>query len=858
MSTCDVESIYYVATIHILEAGKFMIRKAIGCALAALTLVGPASGVGHAQADGWDYVYGDPGPQNYSRYQAVRSSATGEAYLAGFFTGSFHGLTATDVYRSFVQRIDPDGSIAWTVFADSRSYTDIPREPELLRDDLGNVYFNSNAYYWAGVGSSTWTMISPGGATREPSTPRASIGRPISVSSGGILQVPFNGLNGVERLDANLNLLWSFDVSPYFDSSGAPSLAESPDGTFWIVGTKSRTLPTQSDSISMVHLSATGEVISTIRHFGAVTRTYSGEPASSVLTVGDGYLWVRVLEQLADPSSSPAFPYARSIWSMSTSDGSKLGEIEPNLPTERVVNGSEMLECADLALKFRSDSGPAGILGWQVVMGGARLVVVANCRRVVSPNVGMVPPISTTTTPVLLTYAAEGSLGTGMRRIGARVLGSGTTFSAFDADDSGNVVVAGSTTEGAIFGAQAGVRLQSGSPERAVAARNPTGSLADLPDFEPVTPIRLFDSRPSEPQGAVVIAKQLYGPGTELRIRVTGTAGVPATGVTAVAMNITATEGQGTGFVTVYPCGSRPQASNLNFVAGQTVPNAVIAPVSPSGEICIFANAPTHLLGDLNGWFATGSSLNALTPTRLFDTRPNEPQGAIAVEKTSIGGARELRVKVTGTAGIPLSGVGTISLNVTATEALGSGFVTVYPCGTRPGASNLNFITGQTVPNAVLAPVSASGEVCFFSNAGVHLLADVNGWIPNSNSSFRALEPSRLFDTRPSEPQGSVTVDKRLYGGERELRIKVTGASGVPTSGVSAVSLNVTVTEPTGVGFVTVYPCGGRPGASNLNFITGQTVPNAVLAPVSASGEVCFFSNVGAHLLADVNGWIAA
>ena len=68
------------------------------------------------------------------------------------------------------------------------------------------------------------------------------------------------------------------------------------------------------------------------------------------------------------------------------------------------------------------------------------------------------------------------------------------------------------------------------------------------------------------------------------------------------------------------------------------------------------------------------------------------------------------------------------------------------------------------------------------------------------------------------------------------------GGSGVPGSGVGAVSLNVTVTEPVGPGFVTVYPCGTRPNSSNLNFVGGQTVPNAVIAPVSAQGEVCFFS----------------
>jgi len=70
--------------------------------------------------------------------------------------------------------------------------------------------------------------------------------------------------------------------------------------------------------------------------------------------------------------------------------------------------------------------------------------------------------------------------------------------------------------------------------------------------------------------------------------------------------------------------------------------------------------------------------------------------------------------------------------------------------------------------------------------------------------------------------------------------------------------LNVTVVSgeaPDAGGFVTVYPCGTRPDASNLNFVQGQTVPNAVIAPVSAQGKVCFYVYGKAHLIADVNGY---
>ncbi len=704
-------------------------RRFLSATLALVAaMVAPVFTPATAHADGWDFVYGDPGPQNYSRYQVVRSSPTGESYLAGFFTGTFHGLTATDVYRSFVQRIDPDGTIAWTVFGGTDAFTSLPATPDLLRDGTGNLFFrNSN-------GGAGWTALSPTGAviaTTAPQTADSAAWRPIAVRAGGILQVPFNNLHRVERRDSTLQVVWSFDHSAYFDLGRPPEIAEAPDGSFWLVGTKLRTLPTQQDSISMVHLGADGQLISSIRHFGVVTEAGAptGSNTRSVLTVGNGFLWVNVLEVQPVTSSNSAFPYTKAVWSFATDDGRKLGVVPKAVPREQIPSGGQMLDCPDIDLTttYETTTGP-GLLTRQVVMQGARMVLVANCTDYVA-GFASGWPANGVFRPVLLVYAADGPLGANLRRVSARVVAPGTTLAAIDADDSGNVTIAGSTTQGIVFSGAIERRAETGTPERAVAVRNPTGNIADLPDFRPLTPARLFDTRPSEPQGLVTVTKQKYGPTNELRVRVAGAGGVPAAGVTAVSLNVTVTEPDGAGFVTVHPCGPRPGASNLNFVAHQTVPNAVIAPVSAAGEVCFYSNSPTHLLADVNGWFATGSSLSALAPARLFDTRPAESAGAVDVPKVPVGGATELRVNVTGAAGLPASGIGAVSLNVTATETQGPGFVTVYPCGTRPGASSLNFVTGQTVPNAVIAPVSAAGEVCFYANAATHLLADVNGWI---------------------------------------------------------------------------------------------------------------------------------
>ena len=67
---------------------------------------------------------------------------------------------------------------------------------------------------------------------------------------------------------------------------------------------------------------------------------------------------------------------------------------------------------------------------------------------------------------------------------------------------------------------------------------------------------------------------------------------------------MTVTEPQQPGYVTVFPCGTAlPNASNLNFIAGETFANAVIAKVGNNGNVCSYSSADTHLVVDVNGWF---------------------------------------------------------------------------------------------------------------------------------------------------------------------------------------------------------------------------------------------------------------
>ena len=356
---------------------------------------------------------------------------------------------------------------------------------------------------------------------------------------------------------------------------------------------------------------------------------------------------------------------------------------------------------------------------------------------------------------------------------------------------------------------------------------------AAAPGYTAVTPDRLMDTR-----------ENLGGPmlvgGVARSLQVSGRGGVPTSGAIAVVLNVTVTQPAAAGFVTVWPTGvGRPLASNLNMVAGATVPNLVTVGLGAGGQVDLFSSADAHLVVDVVGWYASG--LVPVTPGRLMDTR--EGLGGVVLGP---GDTRELQVA--GREGVPATGALAVALNVTVVEPTGAGFLTVWPSGAQPTASNLNFVAGRTVANAVLVGVGADGRIRLFNSSGTtHVVVDVAGWF---DSGFSSAVPDRLMDTRDG-------LGGPVLGAGETRELLVVGRNGVPASGVAAVALNVTATQPTSSPFITVWPAGvNRPTASNLNVVAGQTVPNAVVVGVGADGKISLFNSAGStHLVVDVTGW---
>lgn len=225
------------------------------------------------------------------------------------------------------------------------------------------------------------------------------------------------------------------------------------------------------------------------------------------------------------------------------------------------------------------------------------------------------------------------------------------------------------------------------------------------------------------------------------------------------------------------------------------------------------------------------------------------------------------RYALTGAAPVPPA---TVPEAPTITSTLpGDGQVTVT--WAAPAFDGGSAITGYRLTAAPGGATSAVGAatlvatVTGLTNGTSYSLRVVAinavGDSPSSASStavpraFAALPaPARLLDTRNSPTiDGQFSNTGPLPAGAT-LQLPVAGRAGIPTNAPAATT-NVTVVNPTGPGFITVFPCGqARPNASNLNYTTGDTIPNAVITSIGTAGTICLYTSATTHLILDASG----
>jgi murein DD-endopeptidase MepM/ murein hydrolase activator NlpD len=239
--------------------------------------------------------------------------------------------------------------------------------------------------------------------------------------------------------------------------------------------------------------------------------------------------------------------------------------------------------------------------------------------------------------------------------------------------------------------------------------------------YVPANPERILDTR----RGVGGPKHAIGHRGTRV-VQVAGVGQIPATGIEAVVLNVTATRSTASSsYLTVYPTGQkRPTTSNLNFPKGKDFPNLAITKLGDDGTVTVYNHSgSTHVLFDVAGYYRSGApgTFVPVTPTRVLDTR----NGTGAAKGTV---QRGLTLDLSG---IRDPDATAVVLNVTATKPTLGSYLTVYPSGTdRPVASNLNWDPVETIPNLVVVRLGSSDRVELFNYVGsTHVVADVAGYM---------------------------------------------------------------------------------------------------------------------------------
>lgn len=422
-----------------------------------------------------------------------------------------------------------------------------------------------------------------------------------------------------------------------------------------------------------------------------------------------------------------------------------------------------------------------------------------------------------------------------------------TSYTVSAAQARVSVTVPASARSTTLYGLPSGTAQTISVVANNAGGRSAAGSSTVTPtwvvgDYFPVAPVRVLDTRRS---GGPLVLNETRA------VRVTGVAGVPASGVNAVLVNVTVVSPSRTGYLTVYAAGEpRPRTVTTTFAAGRTVAagGPVRVGVGPGGYLNVYNyTGTTHVLVDVVGYVDAhlgtpgASQYVARTPVRALDTRTSG--GPLAA-----GATREVDLSAIAPAGARAAVV-----NLTGVSPAAGTYLTAYQSGTAPPAvSSLNLGAGETRANLAIVPLSASRRFTIYNRFGaVNAVVDVQGFfVPGgaSRGRFAATLPTRLLDSRLSGGP--------LAGGVPR-RIRVAGTPGVPGS-VSAAVVALTGFAASRPTYLTGWSgSGAQPLVSTVNLPVNGYVSNLAVIPVAPDGTIAVTNAVGSsQVTVDLVGFL--
>jgi hypothetical protein len=244
------------------------------------------------------------------------------------------------------------------------------------------------------------------------------------------------------------------------------------------------------------------------------------------------------------------------------------------------------------------------------------------------------------------------------------------------------------------------------------------GWWSDGPDrFGSIVPQRVYDSR--QPGFAALAPMQVR----EVRIP---NSVIPA-GSTAAVVNLTAANAVRPGFMTAFPCGKpAPNASNVNFFAGEARAVGAIVGLGLGNTMCVIADTTVHVIVDVTGYYGPAPGFG---PTAVIEPTAGR---RVVDSRNGIGGplrplaAGEVRSFDPAAGLTNAADASAVMLNFVSTDAAAAGFLTAYPCGgSVPNVSTLNYVRGEAATNLATIELGADRKVCIVSSVQTNVIVDV-------------------------------------------------------------------------------------------------------------------------------------
>ena len=218
-------------------------------------------------------------------------------------------------------------------------------------------------------------------------------------------------------------------------------------------------------------------------------------------------------------------------------------------------------------------------------------------------------------------------------------------------------------------------------------------------------------------------------PADSRRVVVTGRGGVPTGGVSAVWLNLVASNATGRGSVTLHPAGSHQRAvTTLAYAPRRQASTLVLATVGRRGAVIIRdKGARTHLTASVVGWVDNGSNAaearyTTVTPTTVFDTHGSGG--------TPLPPGSRRSIQVTGQGGVPASGVSAVMVQVEADASTHDGSVVFFAPGQKGHApAKFSYWKATGAAQTVMVAVSGDGRITLLNRgARTGLRIDVIGY----------------------------------------------------------------------------------------------------------------------------------